>query len=195
MKLETLAKRISEKTDCPQLGLAILGLIQKEEIPLQCLPWKGGRAIKGERTRLATRRDYGGLADKVPVQDNPRVQINWEGQRHYVPRLVYDLLYQPKAPYRLMNRCGDTTCVNPFHWYPFESQTPEGQSEEDLLEALMSDAYEVSEEDADNAVEQMLTYEIPTCWGDVLASQYVIDIPEGMLIETLRQKNKEHLLP
>lgn len=196
MKIETLAKRIAEKTDSPVMGDVILGSAVPQDLPTECVLWAG--ATTGKRAlRQRVRRDYGNLAYPGFEFDRPRAVVNFEKKRHYVNRLLFEKLASPGFPYRLEPLCGQDLCVNPLHFHPKEIR-PGGYETFSEVEAppedfSMDDPWTI--EEAAEIIEMALTEHSPTTWFDLMKLPCMEDVPKTMVSEYLASINKQHLLP
>jgi hypothetical protein len=190
MKIETLAKRIGEKTNCPELEQALLGKISYMDLPEGCLIWTGSVSNFKNRPRVKLCRTHTKQVNVRVVLEPQRAQIKFEGRRQYVQRIVFKMLIKPDVDFRLINTCGNTLCVSPTHWSPRFSEIliP--------VDEIPDSIFDLTEEEADTLVELMLAHETcPSNWDEVLVHVYMEDVPPKMIEEMLQEKRKFHLLP
>jgi hypothetical protein len=190
MKIETLAKRIGDKTNCPELEQALLGNISYMDLPSGCIVWTGGVSNPKNVSRIKLCRTHTKSVVTRVIYEPPRAHIIYEGRRQYVQRLVFELLVKPEVEFRLINNCGNTLCVSPTHWSPRlkEVAVP--------IHEIPDSVFDLTDEEANTLIEMMLGHDIvPRNWSEVLAHPYMEDVPEHMIQTMLRDKNKPHLLP
>lgn len=108
MKLESILKRLRQKTDCKTL------LRNKNRLPDRCLPWKGSTTNSKPGVRM--RRDGDFLPYQAAAYPRPLAKIVYQGKTHLVHRLLHELVNKPETPYRAKQICGTQLCVNPNHW-------------------------------------------------------------------------------
>jgi len=180
MKIETLAKRIADKTRTPALEDFILGKRPITELPHDCMIWTGKKTLGGIRTVMD--RDVLNIPVHYRTIRRSMGQIQINGKAEYVHRLVFKLLTKPDFEFHMRNICGNSLCCNPKHW-DVSSPMPEVQF----------DNSEWTPEEAEETVEAMLArYEI-TSWDDVTANPLMQDIPPALIRQALIKLNKEHL--
>lgn len=180
MKLETLAKRLAEKTNTPALEAFILGKRSPSEIKNDCMIWTGKSTLAGIRTVVD--RDCQNIPVRYRTIRRAMGQIQVDGKAEYVHRLVFKLITKPDFEFTMRNICGNSLCCNPKHW-EVSSQIP--QVEIDTAEWTL--------EEAEETVEAMLArYEI-TCWDDVITNPLMQDIPPELIRQALLNLNKDHL--
>lgn len=191
MKLETLAKRLAEKTDTPVLEDVILGHREISELPSTCMVWTGAKTRK-ERSdwQLELIRGGTGYLSAQMVQRNPYAKIKYQGVSHLVSRLMIKLLIDPPYQFRMRQTCSTPLCVNPLHWElnPVEKkkviEVPEApeietgwtlESTVEMLELILEDVPP------------------PSSWEEVINHIDMEGAPEHLVRTGLIQINKEHL--
>ena len=176
MKIETLAKRIGDKTNCPELAQALLGNLSYMDLPSGCIVWTGGVSNPKHISRMRLSRTRSKKVDVRVVHEPSRAFIVYDGRRQYVQRLVFELLVKPDVEFRLTNNCGNTLCVSPTHWSPRlkEVAIP--------VDEIPDSVFDLSDEEANTLIEMMLAHDIrPRNWSEVLAHPYMEDVPEHMI--------------
>jgi len=200
MKLEILAKRLSQKTDTPILEAAVLGRAEKSELPEDCIIWQGAHTGKpGPRLRM--KRGYDNLPWITSVRDRPRAVINFKGKRHTVQRLLFDLLIAPDFPYKLENTCGEPLCVNPVHYVAkavhngnMRHSEPKGPNvpSNDLGPVYVNEEPWTIDEISE-LVEIALTEHSITCWQSLIELELLTGAPHDLIDKYLRSIGKHHL--
>ncbi|KPD10281.1 hypothetical protein [Phaeobacter sp. 11ANDIMAR09] len=200
MKLETLAKRISQKTNTPILEAIVLGTAQKDELPEHCIYWDGAHTGKAE-PRVRMKRGYDNIPWPTVVRDRPRAVINFKGKRHAVQRLLFDFTVAPDFPYKLENTCGEPLCVNPIHYLAkavhnsnVRQPEPKGadQSKDDLDQHI-ADEGPWTVEEVGELVEMALTEHAITSWQSLIDLEILTEAPHELISEYLNTIGKQHL--
>lgn len=185
MKLETLARRLAEKTNTPELEDVILGQSNIDTLPMTCMEWTGAAFGVSPRKDFRKSRSSARGWQVDLVKDKPYGVMQWQGKVIAVRRLIFQLINKPDFPFRMWNTCGSTLCVNPFH-YSITSVEP---AEETIVEIEDGDAFPY--EEALEIVEAVLTgHDLENFRENPMLE----DIPEDLLREVLTDLNKEHLL-
>lgn len=186
MRLEILAKRIAEKSNCPQLQPVLLGEQPVTDIPLgDCFEWTGAFTGGSQMFRL---QRQGWDARVTRTQKTPTIQ--YEGKRWGVARLVYTLIFKPEDEFRLVNQCGNSRCINPHHWKPIEPKVDEEAEEAPPLPS-MSMEWEPAE--VEELLDILLLEENPQTWEDVISNPLMEGVPPPMLHEVLLEMRLERL--
>lgn len=188
MKLETLAKRLADKTNTPILEQVILGQAELTALPMECMLWTGAKLGTGPRMRTNRHTQRGLLVERVV--ERPYGVISWQGKRTSVARLIFQLIQKPDYDFRMWNECDTPLCVNPFH-YRIEKVEVEPPPPEETF--VIGDDEDLPEEELEELVEIMLTDYDPTCWDDVTKAEILEGIPLEPVRALLRRMNKEHL--
>lgn len=181
MRFELLIKRIAEKTNTPLLEKALLER-DLDQLPTnRCMVWTGKSSKEGLISK--TIRGAGFLPERVPVYRRPNGVFQVNGRQEYVHRWVYNHFLPQSGPFRLTNLCGNTLCVNPYHWGPGKLPEPEEIPEPEISE-------DWTHEEALELLELYLTT------NETLDPEHplLIDIPEDLLREVLTNLNKKHLI-
>lgn len=184
MKKETLAKRIAEKSNCPELEPYVLGLTGPETLPTDCLVWRGKRLGIEIRPRL-TRVGF-----ELRMRTPPQVcRIRFEGKEHQVNRLIEMLRENPSETFRMRKRCHTPFCMNPLHW---ETVIKKPQPVED---STVMEAEEWTPQDVEEMLEILFTEHTPTSWDEIINAPLMESAPAELIIPVLTRWNKNHLLP
>lgn len=186
MKLETLAKRIATKTDCPELGHYLL----TGELPefVGCILWTG--SVYPKVAQLQFNRHWDGT--RYPVWRQPSPKIGFKGKHHRVSRLMYELVNEPDPgfPFRIFNICENPLCLNPRHW---EIRLRGGEVLEtpsDEPDPVIDPGWTVQD------VEEMLEMTLetnPKNWDEIMDNEMMEGAPPDLVKEFLIRFNKEHL--
>lgn len=190
MKLETLSRRLAEKTGCPELEQAILN---GGPLPTQCLIWTGAVQFKDPKPRLRMIRDAQNLPEMAVCVDPPRPVIQYDGRRRTVSTLLYELVMKPEGPVALRRLAAcDPLCVHPEHRRVIEqSQTEEPEPEPGFEMPTLDDDW--SEDEARELIEILLTEQQPRDWNDVITAPLLEGAPEALIRQVLTDLGKEHL--
>lgn len=188
MKLETLARRIAQKTDTPELEKLLL---EGGDIPTKCMPWTGAtiRPAGGD-FRLKMGRDYNNVAVPAMVMDRPYGKIRWQGKIMMVHRLVFQLIIKPDFEYYMRDQCGNSLCVNPMHWeiIPLSSNPPAPPPPEVIEETW-------TEQEVEEMLDYLLFKNEVKSWDDIISHEAMEGAPPEMLEAQLAKWWKAHLLP
>lgn len=185
MRFELRAKKISERVSCPELEEALLKG-QADLIPLEkCLHWPGYKTRGGIQKKMV--RDHNMRPEIVPVRTQPFPKVKIDKKQVYLHRWVFEKTRGLPERGRLRNFCGDTLCINPFHWV--STEIPEEQEQESEQEPPEY-TDEWSMEDAVMLVEMFLADNSKIDRENDL----LCDMPEEILQAALIQLNKEHLI-
>lgn len=193
MKLETLAKRLAERTGTPVLEDVILKDKEISELPSECMVWTGAKTRKVRSNyRLEMIQSGNGYTSAQMVQRNPYAKIKYQGTTHLVPRLLIKLLLDPPYQFRMTQICVTPLCVNPLHWEmnrvePNRIKIPEVP---DIPEIETSWSLETTVEMLELILEDVPP---PSCWEDVINHIDLEGAPEHLVREGLIKINKEHL--
>jgi len=192
MKLSTLAKRLADKTNTPILEGILLGKAPKEDLPGGCMSWTG--AYDGGRSRLKLRRTHLGEVYSEQYFDRPVPVIKFQGKKHQVRRLIFQLLFKPDYEYRLIPTCNGNLCVNPLHHSVQRIGVPKnGPEASEIEEPIVSDEWHQA--DVDELLEFLFLEDAPTTFQEVLDHPFFEEGPPiEMVREGLQKMNKEHLL-
>lgn len=194
MKLETLAKRLAEKTNTPILEQVVLGQAPITELPTECMIWTGAKLGTTPRKGPRVSREARDGLMVALVHDQPYGIIRWQKKTISVRRLLFQLINKPDYEFRMWCDCNVPLCVNPLH-YTVEDVTPEHiPREEPDLEDITFDGDEGWElGEVEELVEILLTENEPSSWDDVAKHPLMEDVPHGLLRQVLINLNKEHL--
>ncbi len=177
-----LAERLAQKTNTPSLAKFILGERSYGELPLDCMIWTGRKTLCGFGMKMG--RDSNNIPSPYSIIRRSMGQIQVNGKREYVHRLVYKIITRPQFEFRMENKCGNPLCANPKHWEVYsEAIAPE----------VVFDTNEWTAEEVEESVDAMLGRYSVFCWEDVITNPLTMDIPHGLLREQLIKINKEHL--
>lgn len=194
MKLNTLAKRLAEKTGTPVLEQVILGEVPIEALPEECMIWSGTRTIPERRRVNFLRRNHDGFLYPINRTESPYGTISYETQRWLAHRLIVKLVRNLQGDFTTESLCGQELCVNPTHWHA-KAVVPKVKEDTEELPPEppeMSDDWTVAE--VNEVLETYLDHYNPRSWEDINSAPMLIDVPRGMLKEALLRFNKEHLL-
>ena len=188
MRIETLAKRLAEKTNTPILEQVILDQADMRDLPMSCMPWMGAKL--GTRPRMRTNRhtQKGLLVEHV--SERPYGVISWQGNRISVSRLIFQLIQKPDYRFRMWNECETPLCVNPFHFRIEKIEEEEQQPEETFF---IGEDEDIAEEEIEELVEILLTDYDPRSWQEVIEAEILEGIPHEPIRKMLIKMNKEHL--
>ncbi|MDF0603574.1 hypothetical protein P1J78_22855 [Psychromarinibacter sp. C21-152] len=194
MRIETLARRLAQKTNEPLIEKLVLGEIEVTDLPMEHIIWTGNADGGTNTHRSKMERDYGNLPYKTVVRDKKRPVIKWQGKRIGVARLLFQIATKPNFEFRLKSLCGEDMCVNPLHRTveQINGQFAPPPPEEAPDIGNRGDDDWTFEEGVEIA-EMMLTENTPTCWDEVVALPITEGMPEDLLREVLIHLNKEHL--
>lgn len=183
MKLETLAKRIALRANCPELE----GYILTGDFPPlgDCILWTGYCIPTQPGTFMHRHRD----GTIYPVFRRPAPIIRFQGAQHRVPRLLHKLANKlgPEDEFEMKPLCGHNLCVNPRHWQTTE---PEPEPEVVVLEANYSEDW--TDEDIEEVLDMVLIKN-PQSWDEIINDEILEDAPPDMVRACLIKLNKEHL--
>ncbi|MCG7629049.1 hypothetical protein MHM88_14655 [Epibacterium sp. MM17-32] len=194
MKLETLAKRLAEKTNTPILEQVVLGEAPITELPTECMTWTGAKLGAAPRKGPRVSREARDGLTIAQVQDQPYGIIRWQKKTISVRRLLFQLINKPDYEFRMRCDCNVPLCVNPLH-YTVEDITPEDVDQDGhTLEDITFDGDEGWElGEVEELVEILLTENEPSSWEEVVDHPLMEDVPPELLREVLVKLNKEHL--
>lgn len=186
MKLETLAKRIATKSNCPELGQYIL----TGEVPktVACIPWTGAVRPKAPRMQLVRHQN----GEIYPTLRWPRPVIGYNGQRKGVMRTMFEIVHNldSELGFRMHQICEDPLCVNPAHW---EARTAGGYTTaQDVPEILESGDHPWTPEEVEEMLEICLESN-PTSWEQIIRNEMMEGAPAEIVRDLLIRFNKEHL--
>lgn len=186
MKLETLCKRLAEKTACPELEEVLL---RGGDLPSRCLVWSGAVQHGGGKPELRLRRDRANLPGVGMVVPTPLPVIQYEGRRVSVRALIYRLIHShgPEPLLRRLEGC-HKLCVHPDHCRVY---LPRIEAPEEPEIPVLSDDW--APEEVLELVEILLTEQQPQCWDDVVSAPLLEGAPEDLLRQVLVDLGKEHL--
>lgn len=167
MRLEIIAKRISDKTDCPEIYEIILGKTDKSTLPDKCLVWTGKR--RRQKPIIRMHRDWNMMPFMAPSVQPPRAIMRHNKKDVYVHRFLIELINQPSGHFIATSGCGTAFCVNPNHWlvspapgtaFPPEDDPNEGRGGRAATDAEgQKDANEFVEDPwPEDEVERMIDY-------------------------------------
>lgn len=114
MKKEIVAKRIAEKTNCPNLFYIIMGEYNKSALPEECLLWKG--KVRKWKPVIKMQRDWSKVPFMAPSIQLPRAVMRYRKRDVYVHRFLIEMIENPNGPFVTTTLCGTPYCVNPKHW-------------------------------------------------------------------------------
>lgn len=188
MRLETLAKRLAQKTNTPILEQVILGQANLEELPATCMIWTGAKNGDGIRMRTSRNSKRGILVERVV--ERAYGVINWQGKRTSVARLVFQLTQKPDYEFSLWNCCGVGLCVNPRH---YQVKTPVVEIEAQEGSFYVGTDEDIPEDELEELIEIMLLNYDPRSWDDVASAEILEGISHEQIRGMLLKMNKEHL--
>lgn len=196
MKLQTLAKRIAGKSDTPALEKIVLGQGSVQDLPDQCIIWKGATSGKN-RHRSRMRRGYDNMPYLGIAFDRPRPVINFQKTTYHVPRLLFEKLHDRPFPFRFYQLCATERCINPLHFEPRQINLRDCEPFSDIearnAEPVYSDEW--TKEDVTEVVELALAESTPRNWSELMGLPIMEDAPEKMVADYLLCINKPHLMP
>lgn len=182
MKLETLAKRIAEKANCPELE----GYILTGEFPSlgDCILWTGYCIPTHPLTVMNRHRD----GSIYPAFRRPAPFTGYQGRQISVPRLMHKLANNlgPDDEFEMKPLCGNNLCVNPRHWETKSEPEPE----------VVAPQVEISPDWTEGDIEEILDMVLiknPQSWDDIINDEMLDDAPEDMVRAFLIKCNKAHL--
>lgn len=192
MKIETLFRRLAEKTNTPQLEQILKGKAPLTDLPDHCMVWTGPKIIR-DKPRFQRRMTTRGWNEWIVPAQPPTAKIVWQGKMMQVQRLLIQLLMKPDYEYRARHVCHTELCVNPLHYgiEPLYLQPPRPVADIPECPEISS---EWTREEVDEMVEILLTEENPLCWNDIINTTHLEGAPEDLVREVLKEKRKEHLL-
>lgn len=194
MKLNTLAKRLAEKTATPILEQVILGEAPITALPSECMIWSGRRTIPSRKRVNQLRRSPEGFLYPVNRVLIPYGVVKYQTKTWLVHRLITNLVQNIEGDFLMECLCERELCVNPLHWHakPVKSKDPETDEITDLQPPEFSDDWTVAE--VNEVLETYLDRYTPRDWRDIEAAPMLMDVPRTMLREALIRFNKEHLI-
>ena len=192
MKLETLAKRLAEKTGTPVLEQVILGQEPVERLPDDHMIWTGAANGRSFGHRLIKRRDANNVAFPDMILDMPYGVVNWQGKRISVHRLIFQLIVKPDYEFRMTTACGVSCCVHPLHWEVSKVE-PAHKETDAVPDFEFSGDDDWTSEEVEELVEIVLGEQSPETWDDVLLSPLMEGVPEDLLRACLLDLGKGHL--
>jgi len=192
VKLETLAKRLAEKTGVPLLEQVVLGKAPVTDLSMDHIIWRGALKGNGEGLRLLTRRDANNVAYPDFIRETPYGVIMWQKRRISVHRLLFQLTTQPDYEYRMYSDCQIPGCVHPLHWTVEKIERTEPEPDE-VPDFEISGGDDWTPEEVVELVEILLTEQAPKNWEEVIAAELMEGVPEGMLRNCLNEMGKGHL--
>lgn len=180
MKLETLAKRLAEKTNCPDLEQVILG---KAELSNECLIWSG--RVTNPTSPTGFRWDHGEMRYG---RNNPYPMINFQGRPIGVHRLLFLLIIKPNFEFRMQRTCtGSPNCVNPMHFDILAASQSASEPEPEFTVGSWT------KEEVLQMLEILLTEQEPKSWEDVNTSPLMDSAPHEMIRMALISLGKGYL--
>ena len=196
MKLETLAKRIAEKSHTPALEKIVLGEGTAQDLPDSCIIWHGAASGKnGHRPRM--RRGYDNMPFTGISFDRRRPVINFQKKTHQLPRFLFEKLHDKPFPFRFHQLCATEMCINPLHFEPREishrGHETFGDFEAPPEEPVFSEEWTKGE--VAEVVELALTENTPRNWVELMKLTIMEDAPEDLVAEYLQSIGKPHLMP
>lgn len=190
MKLETLAKRLADKTNTPELEHVILGDFDMSALPIHCMIWTGAKGGATPRKAPRVSRNSRDGLRVEQVEDRPYGIITWQGDRVSVHRLIFQLIQKPDYEFRMWCDCQSPLCVNPLH-FTVEPVVQKTTEPDDTIYIGMDE--EISDEEVEELVEITLTEGDPRHWGDVITYPLLEGIPPEAIRRALQKLNREHL--
>ena len=195
MRIETLAKRLAQKTNTPVLEDVVLGKRPVQDLPMDHMMWTGAMDGKfdGYKVRKALDRRGEGYYLNM-VRSYPIPIIRWQGAKIAVHRLIFQLINKPDYEFRMKNTCCVLGCVNPLHWTAeaITRNEPEPDAVPDFMMAS-DDAW--TDEEVEEMLEILFTEQSPANWGDVMTAPLMEGAPEDKVQRVLAKLNRRHLLP
>jgi hypothetical protein len=192
MRLETLAKRLADKTNTPILEQIILDEALITDLPETCMIWTGTANHNSKETRFRRVRAADGSVWLTAALDEPQGLIQFEGKRQMVNRLIMSLVAKPDFEFRMTKECQSPLCVNPIHWSIRETLPKKAlPPEEDTEMGINQGAWTFKE--AEELIEILLTEQSPKCFEDVVNATLMEECPHDLAREVLLKLNKGHL--
>ncbi len=198
MKVETVAKRLAEKTETPILEHVILGKVCLEALPAQCMIWKGATRVPKDRPYPTKRRYFQartGIREEYWYIQKPVPIIQFQKERHAVHRLIFQLIVKPTYEFVLRRVCGNSLCVNPTHYSvdriepsapPLNPEPVEGGP------AACDDDWTLQE--ASEMVEIYLAHgHQPRSFEEASVHNLLVDVPNDLLRQAFLLAGKKHL--
>lgn len=99
MREEIMLRRIAEKSGLPE-----------DPDTTKCYTWTGSKTKGGFALKRVQNEYY-------PVDLQPYPRIKFQGKTRYVHHITFER-HHGYLPDKLQNICGNTLCVNPYHWAP-----------------------------------------------------------------------------
>lgn len=193
MKLNTLARRLAEKTGHPILEDILLGNLPISEMPEGCMVWTGAKTRPGREHKPRIRRDGKGWLCPVLEEQRPQAIIRYQKKTHLVRRLIFSILMKPDYEFRMVRTCqGHDLCVNILHYtiepIALEPPTPPTPSVDE------GGPPEMSEDWTEDEVRELLEIVLDRGGVEVLDDPLLFDAPPKMVREQLIAMGKEHIL-
>lgn len=189
MKLETLIRRLADRTNCPELEQVLLGKADITSLPMDCLLWQDVDPQK------MTPRFVMQKGSRVLIRDPIYPRLQYAGKKHIVSRLIFELMTAPNYEYRMYNRCGHTTCVNPLHWDVEkikQENVPVPQDSTPIPECSYSDEW--TEQDVMEVTEIVIARDDPKTFEELIANPSLEGAPRDIIEAYLASIGKD-LLP
>jgi hypothetical protein len=196
MKIETLARRVAEKTRTPALEKIILGQGGVHDLPNSCIQWLGAASGKdGPRPR--TRRGYDNLPYIGIAFDRRRPVVNFQKKSYHPARLLFEKLFDKPFPFRLHQQCATDMCVNPLHFELREicSSAYRPFPDMDMPPAVPPTSDDWSSEEVAELVEIALTENSPLNWAQLMELPIMEDAPSAQVAKYLATIGKPQLMP
>ena len=198
MKLEIIAKRISDKTNCPVLYKIILGETDRSALPDKCLIWTGKR--RHQKPIIKKHRDWNMLPFMAPSIQPPRAIMRHNKKDVYVQRFLFEIIDKPSGEFVTTNLCGTEFCVNPNHWLvsaaPGATLTTECENVENTHPIAPRDQDNITLELElwpEDEVERMIDYYLCDNTGTIDPNHdLLMDIPEYQLKSVAEKMGQGH---